>query len=171
MTIAEMLEASRTREQSFDNLIDALKGGTPVDRLRFAVNVTAILDKGNSGEAFTLLSQSVAKEEDTLVDAFKALGKEDRVRVICKVLLMVEQDKLGTPRRARQTQNGETSITDLVLNAIQAAKTPLTRVAVIAKVKEVMPDVSETTVRSIISAKKEDGTLRHHEEEHAYSMT
>ena len=33
-----------------------------------------------------------------------------------------------------------------------------------------MPNVSETTVWSIISAKKEDGTLRHHEEEHAYSM-
>jgi hypothetical protein len=31
MTIAEILEASRAREESFDSLIDALKSSAPVD--------------------------------------------------------------------------------------------------------------------------------------------
>jgi hypothetical protein len=153
-------------------MTEALRNSTPADRLRFAIGICPIVDKGGeANEAFAAVVKAAAKDTDPMVETFKALGKEDRFRTVAKILALIEQDKLGTPRRAaRQAQNGETSITDLVLNAIQASKTPLTRVAVIAKVKEVMPDVSETTVRSIISAKKEDGTLRHHEEEHAYSM-
>jgi hypothetical protein len=173
MTIAELLEASRAREQSFDNLIDTLKNSGAVDRLRFAVTVTAILDKGGSGEAFALLSQSVAREDDPTVEAFKALSKEDRVRVTCKVLLMIEQDKLTTPRKRHSNgaSNGEGStVTDLILNAIQSAKGPITRAEVGAKVREVMPDVNEKTIQGVISSKKADGTLKHHEELHAYTM-
>jgi hypothetical protein len=172
MTIAELLEASRAREATFDNLIDALKNGSAVDRLRFAVCVTAILDKGGTGEAFALLAQSVAKEEDTLIEAFKTLAKEDRVRVTCKVLLMIEQDKLSTPRKRATNGNGGggPSVTDLILNAIASAKGPITRAEVGAKVREVMPDVNEKTIQGVISSKKADGTLRHHEELHAYTM-
>ena len=171
MTIAELLEASREREQSFETLIDTIKAGTAIDRLRFAVNVCAMLDKSSGcGEAFTLLAQVTAKEDDHLVESFKALNKEDKMRATAKVLFLVEQDRLASPRKRHVSTNGETTVTDLILNAIQSAKGPITRAEVLAKVQEIMPDVNEKTVQGVISGKKIDGTLKHHEELHAYTI-
>ena len=173
-TIAELLEASRTREQSQDDMIDMLRSSTAVDRLRFAVNICPILDKGDVSEAFSLLVRVSTKEEDPMLDAFKALNREDKLRATAKVLALVETDRIGAPKRAvgerRIAQNGEATATDLVLAAVRGSKVPLTRAQILAKVRETLPDVPDGTVQGVVSGKKADGTFRHHEEAHAYSM-
>jgi hypothetical protein len=172
-TIAEQLEASRTREQSLDTLVDALRSNTPVERLRFAVNVCAILDKGNLGEAYSLLVEVTAKEADPTLDLFRVLSKEDKLRVAVKALFLVEQDKAEKPRNTRRGNgNGaaSTGATDLILKVVSNAKVPLTRAQIFARCQETMPDIPENTVQGVVSAKKADGTLRHDGETHTYTM-
>ncbi len=172
-TFTEALEASQAREQALETMTETLRSSAPADRLRFAIGMCLIVDKGGeANEAFAAVVKAAAREADPMLDAFKALGKEDRFRTVVRVLALIEQDKLlVTSRKApRQASNGEASVTELAMNIIRASKTPLTRAEVGARVREIMPDVPENTIQGLMSAKKADGTLKHHEDLHAYSM-
>ena len=172
-TFTEALEASQAKEKALEEMAESLRSSTPADRLRFAIGICPIVDKGGEGnEAFAAVVKATAKETDPMLDAFKALGKEDRFRTVARVLALIEQDKLTAPRNGsrRVPANGEATIVDTVVAVVQASRAPVTTAEILEKVQKTIPDVKPDTVRFYVNAKKQDGTFSHDEEAHTYSM-
>ena len=125
-TFTESLEASQAKEKALEEMAESLRSSTPADRLRFAIGICPIVDKGGEGnEAFAAVVKASAKETDPMLDAFKALGKEDRFRTVARVLALIEQDKPA---------NGEATIVDTVVAVVQASKAPVTTAEILEKV-------------------------------------
>jgi hypothetical protein len=165
----EMLESARNENLAVDTVLDGLQTANPAERLRFAIVVTSILDGKGTGDFCKILATDAAREEDAMIDAFRGLSKRDQAKALARCLDLIKLDKTTNKPRPMPNGNGETSITDTILGVIANSKVPLTRLTILRMVQTIIPDVNEDTVRAVISNKKKDGTLVHHEETHSYT--